>query len=72
MSWVSMHLMPKGPVHSNRFVTDGQISKQNLSNAFLKNPSSPQRVAAPPLPADRQARSVQRERDGVTGKGVER
>ncbi len=31
-----------------RFVPGGQICKQNLINAFLKNPSSPQRVPAPP------------------------
>jgi len=27
-----------------------RLSKQNLMNAFLKNPSSPQRIPAPPLP----------------------
>jgi len=27
------------------------LSKQNLINAFSKNPSSPQRIPAPPLPA---------------------
>jgi ribosomal protein S6E (S10) len=68
MNRVSMHRMPKGPVDSIRLVTGGQISKQNSMKAFLKNPSSPQRVAAP---AYRQARSGQRERDGVRGKGVE-
>lgn len=44
MNRVSTHVMPKGPVNSIRLVTDGQISKQNLMNAFLKNPSSPRAV----------------------------
>jgi hypothetical protein len=81
MNRVSMHLTPKGPVTSFRLVTGRQFSKQNLMNAFLKNPSSPQRVAAPVYrpwsctinrPRAGQAGAVGTEgEDGMRGKGVE-